>query len=204
MTCRTSSTCGPRICQDWRAGARNRRTTRSRRSGAAGRTTLARFIRALGIRHVGEVNATLLASHFGSLARIMAATVEELLLVEGIGQQAATSLVEYFRDPQVQEMLDRLFAAGLEIIPEETSSRQLDGRVFLFTGTLAEMSRNEAKQRAKAMGGQVVSALSSRVTDLVAGDKPGSKLKKAEELGIRVLGEEEFVRLLGQGQEENP
>ncbi|MHB8811480.1 MAG: NAD-dependent DNA ligase LigA [Desulfobulbaceae bacterium] len=171
---------------------------------AAARTTLARFIRALGIRHVGEVNATLLAGHFGNLARIMAATVEELLLVEGIGQQAATSLVEYFRDPQVQEMLARLFAAGLEIIPEETGNRQLDGRVFLFTGTLAEMSRNEAKQRVKAMGGQVVSALSSRVTDLVAGDKPGSKLKKAEELGIRVLGEEEFVRLLGQGREENP
>lgn len=66
------------------------------------------------------------------------------------------------------------------------------------------MSRNEAKQRVKVMGGQVVSALNSRVTDLVAGDKPGSKLKKAEELGIRVLGEVEFSRLLGQGQEEKP
>ncbi|MHB8790902.1 MAG: NAD-dependent DNA ligase LigA [Desulfobulbaceae bacterium] len=171
---------------------------------AAGRTTLARFIRALGIRHVGEVNAGLLARHFGSLARIMAATVEELLLVEGIGQQAALSLVEYFGDPQVRAMLDRLFAAGLEIVPEEVGGRQLDGRVFLFTGTLAALSRNEAKQRVKAMGGQVVSALSSRVTDLVAGDKPGSKLKKAEELGIRILGEEDFVRLLGQGQEVTP
>lgn len=171
---------------------------------AAGRSTLARFIRALGIRHVGEVNAGLLASHFGSLARIMAATAEELLLVEGIGQQAAASLVEYFADSQVREMIGRLFAAGLEIVPEETSGRQLDGRVFLFTGTLAEMSRNEAKQRVKTMGGQVVSALSSRVTDLVAGDKPGSKLKKAEEMGIRVLGEVDFVRLFGQGLEENP
>jgi DNA ligase (NAD+) len=169
---------------------------------AAGRTTLARFIRALGIRHVGEVNAGLLARHFGSLERIMAATVEELLLVEGIGQQAALSLVEYFGDPQVRAMLDRLFAAGLEIVLEEVSGRQLDGRVFLFTGTLTALSRNEAKQRVKAMGGQVVSALSSRVTDLVAGDKPGSKLKKAVELGIRVLGEEDFVRLLGGETEE--
>jgi DNA ligase (NAD+) len=169
---------------------------------AAGRTPLARFIRALGIRHVGEVNAALLARHFGSLERIMAATADELLEVEGIGQQAAVSLVDYFGDPQVREMLDRLFAAGLEIVPEESSGRQLDGRVFLFTGTLAALSRNEAKQRVKALGGQVVSALSSRVTDLVAGDKPGSKLKKAEELGIRILGEEEFARLLKQGGEE--
>ncbi|HBI14387.1 MAG TPA: DNA ligase (NAD(+)) LigA [Desulfobulbaceae bacterium] len=171
---------------------------------AAGRTTMARFIRSLGIRHVGEVNAGLLARHFGSLARIMAATIEELLQVEGIGQQAAASLVEYFSDPQVREMLARLFDAGLEIIPEETCGRHLDGRVFLFTGSLSSLSRNEAKQRVKGMGGQVVSALSSRVTDLVAGDKPGSKLKKAEESGIRILGEEEFVRLLGQGQEQNP
>ncbi|MHB1349027.1 MAG: NAD-dependent DNA ligase LigA [Desulfobulbaceae bacterium] len=169
---------------------------------AAGRTTLARFIRALGIRHVGEVNAALLARHFGSLERVMAATADELLEVEGIGQQAAVSLVDYFGDPQVRAMLGRLFAAGLEIVPEESSGRQLDGRVFLFTGTLAALSRNEAKQRVKALGGQVVSALSSRVTDLVAGDKPGSKLKKAEELGIRILGEEEFVRLLKQGRED--
>ena len=171
---------------------------------AAGRTTLARFIRALGIRHVGEVNAGLLAHHFGGLDRIMGTTADDLLLVEGIGQQAASSLVEYFGDPRVREMLDRLFAAGLEIVPEVTSGRHLDGRVFLFTGTLAALSRNEAKQRVKAMGGQVVSALSSRVTDLVAGDKPGSKLKKAEEMGIRVLGEEDFVWLLGKGGEGNP
>ncbi|MFA5717304.1 MAG: BRCT domain-containing protein, partial [Desulfobulbaceae bacterium] len=70
--------------------------------------------------------------------------------------------------------------------------------VFLFTGTLSAMSRNEAKQRVKALGGQVVSAISRRVTDLVAGDKPGSKLTEAEKLGIRILGEEEFNRIIGQ------
>lgn len=165
---------------------------------SSARTSLAKFIQALGIRYIGEVNAGLLARHFGSLEKIMAATLPELLEVEGIGAQAAASLVEYFSDPAVCSMVARLLDCGLEIVPERTEGQQLAGRVFLFTGTLSAMSRNEAKQRVKALGGQVVSAISRRVTDLVAGDKPGSKLTEAEKLGIRILGEEEFNRIIGQ------
>ncbi|HHO48214.1 MAG TPA: NAD-dependent DNA ligase LigA [Desulfobacteraceae bacterium] len=165
---------------------------------SSARTSLAKFIQALGIRYIGEVNAGLLARHFGSLEKIMAATLPELLEVEGIGAQAAASLVEYFSDPAVRSMIARLLDCGLEIVPERTEGQQLAGRVFLFTGSLSAMSRNEAKQRVKALGGQVVSSLSRRVTDLVAGEKPGSKLAEAEKQGIRILGEEEFNRIIGQ------
>lgn len=164
----------------------------------ASKTTLAKFIQALGIRYIGEVNAGLLARHFSSLEKIMTASVPELLEVEGIGEQAAASLVDYFSDPSAKRMIDRLLDAGLEIVPERAQGQQLAERVFLFTGTLSAMSRNEAKQRVKALGGQVVSALSSRVTDLVAGEKPGSKLREAEKQGVRILGEEEFLRIIGQ------
>lgn len=165
---------------------------------SAARTTLAKFIQALGIRYIGEVNAGLLARHFSSLEKIMTATLPELLEVEGIGAQAAASLVDYFSDPAVRRMIARLLDSGLEIVPEQTEGQQLDGRVFLFTGTLSTMSRNEAKQRVKALGGQVVSALSRRVTDLVAGEKPGSKLAEAGKHGIRVLDEDAFNRIIGQ------
>jgi DNA ligase (NAD+) len=167
----------------------------------ASRTTLAKFIQALGIRYIGEVNAGLLARHFSSLENIMAATLPELLEVEGIGAQAAASLVDYFSDPAVRRMIARLLESGLEIVPERTAGQQLAGRVFLFTGTLSTMSRNEAKQRVKALGGQVVSALSRRVTDLVEGEKPGSKLAEAEKQGVRILGEDEFNRIIGQRSE---
>ncbi len=167
---------------------------------AASRTTLARFLGALGVRYVGEVTAGLLARHFGSLDRLMAADKEALLEVEGVGEQAAASLVDYFSDPAVRQMIESLLAAGIVIMPEKIGGQPLDNRVFLFTGSLEFMSRNEAKQRVKALGGQVVSAVSRRVTDVVAGAKPGSKLKKAEEMGLRIISEEEFQRLLGRAQ----
>lgn len=163
---------------------------------AAAKTTLARFVRALGIRYIGEVNAALLARRFGSLDKIMNASADDLLEIEGIGNQAAASLVDYFTDDSVRNMVGRLLDAGLEIVPETGQSRYLDNRVFLFTGTLSAMTRNEAKQRVKALGGQVVSAVSHRVTDLVAGEKAGSKLKKAQDLGINILREEDFSSLL--------
>ncbi|NIA04842.1 MAG: NAD-dependent DNA ligase LigA [Proteobacteria bacterium] len=167
---------------------------------AASRTTLARFLGALGIRYVGEVTAGLLARHFGSLDRLMAAGKEDLLEVEGIGEQAAASLVDYFSDPAVRQMIESLLEADIVIMPEKNGEQPLDNRVFLFTGSLESMSRNEAKQRAKALGGQVVSAVSRRVTDVVAGAKPGSKLRKAEEMGLRIISEAELQRLLGRAQ----
>ena len=167
---------------------------------SAKKTTLSKFVRALGIRYIGEVNAGLLARHFNDIRKIMTASSEELLAIEGIGEQAAASLVDYFSDTSALFMIEELLDSGVEIAAENYGEKPLDGRVFLFTGSLASMSRNEAKQRIKALGGQVVSAVSSRVTDVISGEKPGSKLKKAEEMGLRVLNEEQFNRLLGEDE----
>ena len=163
----------------------------------ARKTTLSRFLAALGIRYVGEVTAGLLARRFTTLEELMNADRDELLEIEGVGEQVAASLVDYFSDPSTRKMLEELFAAGLTIEPETAGERPLEGRVFLFTGSLKSMSRSEAKELVRELGAQVVSGISRRVTDLVAGERPGSKLKKARELGIKVLTEEEFLELTG-------
>ncbi len=163
----------------------------------AKQTTLARFLGALGIRYVGEVTAELVAGHFKSLEAVMKASREELLAVEGIGEQVADSLLDYFADPSTRNMIEQLLAEGLTILPPAMGEQPLAGRVFLFTGTLKSMGRNEAKQIVKELGAQVVSGLSKRVTDLVAGEKAGGKLKKAKERGIYVVSEDEFLKIIG-------
>lgn len=162
--------------------------------------TLAKFLAALGIRHVGEVTAQLLAHHFASLARLSLAGETDFLHIEGIGAQVATSLVDYLQDPAVQEMLARLEALGVRVQEENRDTEAdgaLAGRVFLFTGALARLSRHEAKARIKELGGQVASGISRKVTHVVLGDSPGSKLTKARELGLTVITEDEFLRLIG-------
>ncbi|RUM36585.1 MAG: DNA ligase (NAD(+)) LigA, partial [Desulfobulbus sp.] len=168
----------------------------------AGNTTLSRFLGALGIRYVGEATAGLLSRHFTSLDALLKATKEQLLEVEGIGEQAASSLVDYLADPSTREMLARLRQLGVVIADQDTAAGPLDGKVFLFTGTLQNMSRNEAKQLVKEQGGQVVSGISRRVTHLVAGERGGSKLKKAAEMAIPVLKEDEFFQLAGRERNE--
>jgi DNA ligase (NAD+) len=165
-------------------------------------TSLSRFLGALGIRYVGEVTAELLAHHFKTLDAVMAAERDDLLEVEGIGDQAAASLIDYFSDSSTRQMLARLLELGLNIKPPETGTKPLDGEVFLFTGSLQAMSRNEAKQLVKEMGGQVVSGISKRVTHLIAGEKGGGKLKRAADMGIPIIKEEEFLQLVGRPREE--
>jgi len=167
---------------------------------AASRVTMARFLGALGIRFIGEGNADLLARHFRTLEQLMAASRDDLLEIEGIGAQAASSLADYFSDPSVQQMLRQLLASNIEIMAEAIGEQPLERRVFLFTGSLRSMSRNEAKQRVKALGGHVASSVNRRVTDVVVGAKPGNKLKKAKEMGIGIISEEELNRLLSREQ----
>jgi DNA ligase (NAD+) len=159
---------------------------------------LARFLAALGIRYVGEVTAQLLARRFGTLARLAEASEEEFLEVEGIGPQVATSLCQYFRDPEVRAMHGRLEKLGLELAAPAAGGEglPLSGAVFLFTGGLSTFSRDEAKARVKERGGEVAAAISKKVTHVVAGDKAGSKLRKAQEMGLVILSEEEFRQLL--------
>lgn len=163
------------------------------------KTTLARFIAALGIRYVGEVTAQLLEHHFGSLEKLMQAKEEELLEIEGIGGQVAKSLVDYFSDESVKRMLEQLLALGVQITDAGAGAQELalSGKVFLFTGSLANFSREEAKTRVKELGGQVATSASKKVTHVVHGEKAGSKLKKAQELGLRILSEDDFLDLIG-------
>lgn len=170
----------------------------------AKRPPLPRFIRALGIRYVGEMTSELLARHFSSLDALMAAKKDDLLAVEGIGEQAAMSLIEYFSSNEHREMIASLLELGLTIetvSQEDSANTPLEGAIFLFTGTLTQMSRNEAKQLVKDQGGRVVSGLSKKVTHLVAGGKAGSKLKKAQEMGVKVVDEEEFLGIVGRTED---
>ncbi len=163
-------------------------------------TTLARFIYALGIRHVGEVTAQILAEHFKSLNRLMEARLEDLLSIEGIGPEVATSIVEYFRDKHNRERIRRLLEAGIHFKEAEKKPQEkpLAGMTFVFTGALSSMTREEAKRRVQELGGRVGSSVSRQVDYVVVGERPGSKYERARRLGVRTISEEEFLKLIGQ------
>ena len=166
---------------------------------ASRHTSLAKLLSGLGIRYVGEEVAGLLEEHYGgSLHELMQAGEEELLDIEGIGPQTAQSIKEYFHDSEVKKMVSRLMDFGFTIVsaPKSPGERPFAGWVFLFTGSLAAMSRDEAKVRVKERGAKVASQVSKKVTHVVVGDKPGSKLKKAQESGLTILTEKNFADLL--------
>ena len=166
---------------------------------ASRQTSLAKLLSGLGIRYVGEEVAGLLEEHYGgSLHELMQADEEELLDIEGIGPQTAQSIKEYFHDSDLKKMVSRLMDFGFTIVsaPKSPGERPFAGWVFLFTGSLAAMSRDEAKVRVKERGAKVASQVSKKVTHVVVGEKPGSKLKKAQELGLTILTEKKFEDLL--------
>ncbi len=161
-------------------------------------TTLARFIYALGIRHIGEVTAQLLAERFGSIQRLSEASRRELEQIPGIGPEAAGSIVAFFQEEKNRRMLQRLLDAGIsfrETTREKTSP--LDGRTLVFTGALSSITRKQAKDIVREKGGRVASTVGKRVDYLVVGENPGSKLEKAKKLGIKILTEREFIELTG-------
>ncbi len=165
-------------------------------------TTLGRLLVALGIRYVGEVTAQLLEQYFPTIDELAAATMDQLLNIEGIGPQTAESIVTFFADPLNRRLIEELQAAGLRLQrPAVDAGKEapLSGYVFVFTGSLAKFGRDEAKEIVKRLGGKVASTVGKKVTHVVAGAKPGSKLAKARELGITILSEEEFCKLVGQG-----
>ena len=160
------------------------------------RVTLVRFIFALGIRYVGEATAQLLARHFQTLEALMEAGEEELKDVEGVGEQVAQSLREYFNNPRNQELLEKLMAVGVEALPPEPiQPTPLTGKTFVFTGALA-ISREEAKALVTARGGKVSSSVSAKTDYVVAGAEPGSKYVKARELGVKILDEAAFREMM--------
>lgn len=165
---------------------------------ASRRRPLSRFLYALGIRHVGEHTAELLANHFGSIDRIMAATQEELSQVPEIGPAIAESIVSFFADDENRRLVHRLLDLGVEPIPPERPSEagKFAGKTFVFTGTLSRMSRPEAEALVKRLGGKASGSVSRNTDYVVAGPGAGSKLARATALGVPVLTEEEFFALV--------
>ncbi len=160
-------------------------------------TTLARFIYALGIPQVGEVTAWELAKRFNDIKVIILASKDDLVHIEGIGGEMALEIFNWFSVEKNQKLVERLLDAGLIFEAEkiDVSKLTLTGLNFILTGTLPNLSRDEAKERIKRLGGNVVSSISKNTNYCVVGDKPGSKLKKARELGVKVINEDEFIEI---------
>lgn len=160
--------------------------------------TLARFLFALGIRDVGETGAALLASRFGSLDALMSATVEQLTAIDDIGPIAANSILTFFANPDNRAVVEALLAAGVEL-PSQSSTQTTDvlaGKTYVLTGTMSAFSRDEAKQQLQQLGAKVSSSVSGKTTAVFAGESPGSKVTKAESLGVPVLDETALQALL--------
>ncbi|MCB1957402.1 MAG: NAD-dependent DNA ligase LigA [Rhodocyclaceae bacterium] len=162
-------------------------------------TTLARFIYALGIRNVGETTARDLAASFGSLDALLAATPEQLQQVPDVGPVVANCVAEFFAEPHNVEVVEQLRAVGLRWVEGEPrrADGPLLGKTFVLTGTLPEMSREEAKALIEAAGGRVTGSVSKKTDYVVAGDEAGSKLDKANALGVAVLDKDGLLALLG-------
>ncbi|MCW5634921.1 MAG: NAD-dependent DNA ligase LigA [Rubrivivax sp.] len=170
------------------------------------KTTLARFLYALGIRHVGEATAKDLARHFGAMDRIMAAGVDELLEVNDVGPVVAASIHAFFAQPHNREVVEQLRAAGITWDEHEgaaaaagAAALPLAGKTLVLTGTLPTLSRDEAKELIEAAGGKVAGSVSKKTHYVVAGSEAGSKLDRARELGVPVLDEAGLRQLLAGG-----
>jgi DNA ligase (NAD+) len=159
---------------------------------------LRRFLYALGIRHVGEATARTLAEHFKEVRALYDTAEEELTRVKDVGPEMAKVIAAFFREPQNREGIDALLAAGIQPQPPEASTRgPFAGKTVVLTGSLSALTREQAKEEVERRGGKVAGSVSRKTDFVVAGDEAGSKLKKATELGIRVLDERGFLDLLG-------
>jgi len=164
-------------------------------------TTLPRFLFGLGIRHVGEATAKELARHFGKMDAIMDATVDQLLQVPDVGPIVALSLRTFFDQPHNREVVEQLRACGVtwtEGEPTAGASLPLAGQTFVLTGTLPTLSRDEAKEMLEALGAKVAGSVSKKTHCVVAGAEAGSKLDKAQELGIKVLDEAGLLAMVAE------
>ena len=163
-------------------------------------TTLARFLYSLGIREVGEATAASLAAHFGGLDAIMSASEDDLLSVTDVGPVVASRIRTFFDEAHNREVILRLKDAGVHWKESEPRSAPKDGplagKTFVLTGTLAAMTRDEAKDRIQALGGKVTGSVSKKTDFVIFGDKAGSKLSKAQQLGVETLDEKQFQMLL--------
>ena len=152
--------------------------------------SFARFIYALGIRHVGEHVAALLAANFESLEALTSCSTEDLVSVEGVGPVVAKSIVSFFSREENMIIVHRILNSGVQIeFESQPADDRLDGRVFVLTGTLESLTRRQAKDMIAAAGGKVSGSVSRNTDYVVAGESAGSKLAKARELGVPIIDE---------------
>jgi DNA ligase (NAD+) len=169
--------------------------------GRARETTLDRFLYALGIPEVGEATSKGLARHFVSLDALMGASEDQLEEVEDVGPVMAAQIASFFREPHNRDVIRDLRNQGVHwdetSPPPPSNTAPLQGKTFVITGTLSGMTRDEAATRIEALGGKVTGSVTSKTTYLVVGDSPGSKLAKAEKLGVGILDEAGFLSVIG-------
>jgi DNA ligase (NAD+) len=161
------------------------------------RTTLRRFLYALGVRHVGEATAKTLADHFRDVKKLYDAPVEELTRVKDVGPAMAEEIHAFFAEPQNRDVIEQLLSLGVTPEPPaEAKASTFTGKTVVLTGTLTGLSREQAKEEVERRGGKVSGSVSRKTDLVVAGEDAGSKLKKATELGVRVIDEKAFLALL--------
>lgn len=165
---------------------------------AARDVRLGRFLFALGVRHVGAKTASDIASHFGSLDKVRRASLADLAEIPGVGTVVAESLSQWLASPEASKLIDDLLDAGVKVKTESklAASAQFAGTTWVLTGTLSSMTREEAGEKISDLGGNVTGSVSRKTTYVVAGVEAGSKLTKAESLGVTVLDESAFLKLL--------
>ena len=168
---------------------------------ASRKTTLPRFVYALGIREVGEATAQALTSWFGDLQQLMQATEEQLLEVPDVGPVVASHIAAFFASESNREVIDELLQLGLYWPqPSGTENDALKGQTFVLTGSLEQMTREQATEQLQALGARVSGSVSAKTSILVAGAKAGSKLTKAEKLGVEIWTEDRLIECLEQHQ----
>jgi DNA ligase (NAD+) len=155
-----------------------------------------RFIYALGIVHVGEQTSRDLANHFGSLEKLMKVSIDDINNIENIGPVVSESIFKFFQDKNNLHFIDKLIANGVSIYHEKSKNQKLKGKVFVLTGTLSTMSREDIKKKIIENGGSVSSSVSSRTSFVVSGENPGSKYNDAQKLGVKIISESEFLKMI--------
>jgi DNA ligase (NAD+) len=170
-------------------------------------TTLPRFLFALGIRDVGEATALAIAQHFGSLEKLQEASADEIEQVPDVGPVVAAHVAAFFASPDHRRVIARLRKEGVkwaDVVRPSVAGQPFAGTTFVITGTLDSMSREEAQEALIALGAKVSGSVSKKTGYVVAGAEPGSKLRKATELGLKVLDEEQFLALLKENRGTSP
>ena len=166
-------------------------------------TTLTRFITALSIRNIGKETASILANHFVTIEALMDASIEDLMQLDNIALKVAKDIYDYFHTEANVAIIKELLSLG--VVPNEVSvvkSDRLQNKTFVLTGTLSSMMRGDAEEKIKSLGGKTSSSVTSKTSFLVAGEKAGSKFDKAQKLGVIILSEEEFLKMLEEGSNE--